>query len=295
MSMAWRILVTGATGCLGREIVKRLHQREVDFVAACRQDSVFPEEIRNLTVNYEFPAVLDQAFREIDLLFLLIPFAEDMKQWAKNAIRAAQKAGVKLIVRPSVVGADIESPYLWLRTEGEINQLLQESGIPSVTVRGTGFMQNFQRLYGDALRQGNLFLPEGEGRVAYLDARDLAAVCAEILVNPFHHIGKDYEVTGPRSISNAEALRLLSLAAHRRISYIPVTEEATRKALMKSGASRWWTEFVLSRHLSNRDGVGDLVTSTVKEILKREPMTFEEYCEEVAEEFQGPVQNLRLR
>lgn len=276
-------MVTGATGIVGREIVRRLHQREVEFVAACRQEGAFPEDIKNISLDYANPATLDQAFRNVDVLFLLIPFADSMREWAENAVGAARRAGVKLIVRTSALGADPGSPYLWLRTEGEINRMLSESGVPSVLIKTNSFMQNFDRLYGEALRQGALYLPEGEGRTSFVDVGDLANVVTEILVNPFNHLGREYSITGGRALSNAEALSILSTRCARRISYVPVTEEITRKALKKIGASSWWIEFVLSRHRSVRDGEGEEVTNTFQELTGLEPRTFEDYSEELAE------------
>lgn len=281
--MAWRILVTGATGVLGREVVRRLHQREVDFVAASRQEDLPLGEIKNISLDYGNPATLEQAFQGVDVLFLLIPFADSMKEWAENAINAARSAGVQLIIRTSALGAEINSPYLWLRTEGEINHLLEQSGIPSVLLKTNSFMQNFERLYGSALQQGALYLPEGEGRTSFVDVGDLASAVAEILVNPFVHIGHEYTITGRRALSNAEALSILSLQSAKRISYVPVTEEIIRKALKKMEASSWWIEFVLSRHRSTREGVGDEVTDTFKKLTGLEPRTFEDYSEELAE------------
>lgn len=261
--------------------MRRLHHREVEFVAACRQERTFPDDIKLLTIDYAEPASLEQAFRDVDVLFLLIPFSESMVSHAANAIGAARRAGVQLIVRSSIVGADANSPYLFLRSEGEINDLLLSSGVPSVLVQGQSFMQNFERHYGSALEHGALFLPEGEGRTAFLDAGDMACVIAEILVNPFTHLGKVYSITGRRALSNAEALAILSLHARKRISYVPITVEAARKAMMKNHASDWWIDFMMSRHQAVREGATAEVTKTFKDLMKREPRTFEDFSEEI--------------
>lgn len=280
--MGWRILITGATGVLGREIARRLHHREVEFVAACRHEEDIPAQIRYLSLDYAKPALLEYAFKDVDVLFLLIPFAEPMVEWAANAIGAARRAGVKLIVRSSVVGADSKSSYLWLRSEGEINDLLAASEVPSIIVRSHSFMQNFDRHYGEALRQGVLYLPEGEGKTAFVDAGDLACVICDMLINPFSFLGNNYTITGTRALSNAEAVSIMSHDAGRRISYVPVTEEITRRALEKTGASEWWTEFTLSRHRAVRDGLTSVVNDTFEKITGREPRSFEEFSEEMA-------------
>lgn len=295
--MAWRILVTGATGCLGHEIVRRLHHREVEFVAACRQERTFPDDIKLLNIDFNEPALLEQAFRDVDVLFLLVPFSEGMVSMAANAIGAARRAGVQLIVRSSICGADANSAYLFLKSEGEINDLLLSSGVPSVIVQGQSFMQNFERHYASALQQGALFLPESEGRTAFLDAGDMACVIAEILVNPFTHVGKTYSITGGRALSNAEALAILSLQARKRISYVPITDEAARKAMMKNNASEWWIDFMMSRHRLVREGFASEVTTTFKDLMKREPRTFEDFCEEIGISYapKSTTINLNLR
>ncbi|HWU44032.1 MAG TPA: hypothetical protein VN132_11360, partial [Bdellovibrio sp.] len=88
--------------------------------------------------------------------------------------------------------------------------------------------------------------------------------------------------------SNAEAVSIFSLKARRRISYVPITEEVTRRALEKINTSPWWIDFTLSRHRSIRDGLGKDVTSTFQEITGRAPKTFEEFSEEFAEQLRWP-------
>lgn len=291
--MAWRTLITGATGVLGQEIIKRLHQREFDYVAACCQERSAEFDIKYLSIDYSCPALLELAFREVDVLFLLIPLAETMLSWAENAIVAAHQAGVKVIVRSSVMGADPKSSYLWLRTEGEINQMLASSHVPSVIVQASGFMQNFARYYGRALSQGALCLSEGEGRVSFVDVGDVASVLTEVLVNPFRHLGGCYTLTGGRALSNAEVCSILSLHAGRRISYVPITEQLTRSALVRLGFSDWWIEFMLSRHRAVREGAMALVTQDFFKLTERVPREFEDYAKDLADSLDVIVERYR--
>jgi len=283
--MAHRILVTGASGNIGSEIIKILKAKNADFSAASLGHHDYPADIRSLQFDYAHAGLLETAFEGVETLFLLIPLAPEMVEYARNAVQAAREAGVKYIVRPSSLGADPSSPYAIRKLQGEIDHIIHESGIPSVFVRPNVPMQAFVKFYGDPIRQGALYLCQGEGRTSFIDVRDVASVLAEILQDPAAHHGRFYTVTGGRAISNAEALAIISNHAHRRISYVPVTEEAVEAAMKKTGMDSWFIEMFLSQHRAAKEGEHEVVTDTVKKFVGRDPRSFESFCFEKAHEW----------
>ncbi|KYG65431.1 NAD(P)-dependent oxidoreductase [Bdellovibrio bacteriovorus] len=279
--MGLRVMITGPTGTLGQELVRKFKRAGLPFVAASRSLDRLPEGVRGLQLDYGNSLILEQAFRDVDVLFFLQPLASGMREEALRVIKAARKSGVEYILKISEIGASAESPYLYQRLHGEIDDLLKHSGIPYALLKPSSYMQNFIHGYGEALLQGTLFLPEGEGRTAYVDARDVADVALEILKKPWDYEQKSLDVTGARALSNSEAMALLSNQIRRRISYVPVTEEAVLKTWQRSGMDKFQMEVRLSLHRAVREGRTHQVSIIYQSIMGREPVSFEQFCHEM--------------
>lgn len=278
--MELRIMVTGATGTMGQEVVNRLRQAGADFIAVSRSLERLPQGVPGLSLNYDNLALLEQAFRGVDVLFFLQPLSCEMLLQAENIAKAARAAGVQFILRVSGLGASSRSTYLFQKVQGEVDEILEDCGVRVCILRPNIFMQSFISPFGDSLRQGVLYLPQGEGRTSFLDARDAAEVAQEILLDPWRYDRQSFDLTGERALSNAEALSLISHQVRRRVVYVPVTEEAALRNLEKSGADRWSTDLIMSMHKATREGQTALVSESVKEITGHGPRRFEDFCRE---------------
>jgi uncharacterized protein YbjT (DUF2867 family) len=155
------ILVTGATGTVGSEVVKQLlsakGQREEDIIvkAAVRSDN--DNTFRNLGVqvvqlDYNKPDSLSAALRGVDKLFLLTPFQSNMVDLTSNLLNEAKQAGVKYIVKQSVLRADAEPGITSSRSHRQAEKTIEESGIPFTFLRPNFFMQNFVTFYSHFIK-----------------------------------------------------------------------------------------------------------------------------------------------
>jgi uncharacterized protein YbjT (DUF2867 family) len=133
--MTNRILVTGGTGNIGRELVKQLQARGADFAIMSSKPGKAASSAREVYGDFTQPASLAGAFTGIDTLFLLFPLVPGMPDMARNAVVAAQLAGVRHIARSSGAGADAHSPASIARLHGEIDDLIVHSGIASTLLR----------------------------------------------------------------------------------------------------------------------------------------------------------------
>jgi uncharacterized protein YbjT (DUF2867 family) len=181
--MAETILVTGATGTVGSEVVKQLLSAKVergyeDMIVKAAARSANDSTFRNLGVqalelDYNKPDTLSAALSGVDKLFLLTPFQSNMVDLTSNLVNEAKKAGVKYIVKQSVLGADdAEQAITPSRLHRQAEKVIEESGIPFTFLRPNFFMQNFVTFYSNFIKtQGAFYVPAGSKIMLALSSR----------------------------------------------------------------------------------------------------------------------------
>jgi uncharacterized protein YbjT (DUF2867 family) len=166
--MAETILVTGATGTVGSEVVKQLvsakgQGKEEDITVKAAARSANDDTFRNLGVqvvqlDYNKPDSLSAALRGVDKLFLLTPFQSNMVDLTSNLLNEAKQAGVKYIVKQSVLRADAEPGITSSRSHRQAEKTIEESGIPFTFLRPNFFMQNFVTFYSHFIKTQGAFI-----------------------------------------------------------------------------------------------------------------------------------------
>ena len=267
------ILVTGASGNIGRALVQQLKGDGAQVIVGSSSGKSV-QGVPSRHVDFEDSASLQAAFSGIDTLFLLLPLVSNKLTLAKNAISAAKAAGVKHIVRSSGAGADPDAGFAMPRLQGEIDQVVIDSGLAYTLVRPGTFMQNFATYYAGMIKGGALYLPQGDGQVAFIDVRDIAAVNAVILQNPAAHAGKSYTLTGSAAISNTDAVRAIGAATGNSPTYVAVPDQAAVESMKSMGMDGWSIDQMMSLHQLTAAGYASGVTHTVREIIGREPISF---------------------
>lgn len=280
-----QILVTGATGTIGQELIRTLRSQGASVTAGIRTGAA-AEGIPGRAVDFNDPVSLRAAFAGMDTVFLLFPLVPNKLALARNAVEAAREAGVKHLVRSSGAGADPQAAYAIGRLQGEIDALVMASGIPYTLVRPSSFMQNFITFYGGMIRGGSVYLPHGEGKTSFVDARDIAAVSAEVLANPSVHAGKIYTITGSAALGTQEALDVIGRAIGRDIRYVPVDETAAQQGMRENGLDPWTIDILTSLDRAVAAGHTAGMTDTVKVVTGKEPRTFEEFANDHAKAWQ---------
>jgi uncharacterized protein YbjT (DUF2867 family) len=274
--MSNTILVTGASGNIGRELIQILRAANANVIAGSSSGKAKPG-VPTRKVDLADTATLADGFAGVDTLFLLLPLQSNMLDLARNAVAAAKAAGVKHIVHSSGAGADATSPAMIARVHGEVDQLIKDSGIPYTLTLPVNFMQNYINYHAAAIKAGAFYLPQGEGRVGYIDVRDVAAVNAVILQNPGAHVGKSYVLTGGESLSNADVAQRFSQAIGRPVDYVDVSDEAARAAMTEMGMPEWNIDVMMSLNQVIAAGYAAGLSPSVQELLGRAPISFERY------------------
>lgn len=276
------ILVTGATGTVGREVVAQLVAAGEKVRALTRDPAKarFDARVEVARGDLTRPESLARPLEGVDRLFSLATGPELATQ-EQNLARAAKKAGVKRIVKLSVWGAGEPKAGTvagW-HTAGE--KAIQAEGIPWTFVRPTFFMSNAANWAGTIKGQGKVFGAWGDGKFPPVHPRDIAAVAARALTGAGHE-GKAYALTGPQALSMAEQCRILSEAAGRPVEYVSLPEEAARQGMAQAGLPPALIQGLLEYQAWVRRGEAAQVLPTVEQVTGRKPLTFADWARENA-------------
>ena len=185
------ILVTGGTGGIGSELLRLLSQARGPRTRACPQPAKSAElpGITWVAGDLLRPETLTTAFQGVNTLFLNTSYYEGMVALQHNAIAAARAAGVTHIVKVSAFAASDHSRAPIGRWHHQVEKELQESGLDWTILRPHHFMQNLLGQAEYIIKEGAVYSASGDGKIPYIDFRDIAAVAFVTLTQP-GHVGK---------------------------------------------------------------------------------------------------------
>jgi uncharacterized protein YbjT (DUF2867 family) len=281
------ILVTGASGTVGREVVAQLlaaghHVRALTRSASKAQ---FDPRVSVVEGDFSKPETLVSAVNDAERIFSLA-LGPNLGIHEGELVRAARRTGVRQIVKLSVLGAGGRNPassavVSWHNAgEGAI----QASGIPFTFLRPTAFMSN-ALFWRDTIKSsGTVFSNFGDGKVAYIHPRDIAAVAVRALTSPGHE-GKAYALTGPEALSVADQVAILSTVIGRPIQYVRVSDEVARTDMSNSGMPEYMIKALLPFAAFVRNGEAADVVATLDQVLGRTGLTFRDWAIENAAAF----------
>lgn len=283
------ILVTGATGKVGSEVARQLHARGVPVRALVRSPEkareLLPEGVELARGDLGDPASLDEAMRGVERLFLLSAPDPRQVEWERNAVEAARRAGVRHVVKLSVVGASEDSPVQLARWHRESEKEIAASGLAWTFVQPTFFAQNFLN-FAESVRGEGVIHAAIHGRASYVDVRDIAAVAVAALTEPGHE-GKTYVVTGPEALSYEDAAERISAAVGKPVRYVEVPAEAVRGGMVAAGMPEWYADDLAALSEVINQGWAEGVSDAVATVAGREPIRFERFARDHAAAFGG--------
>ncbi len=284
------ILVTGATGTVGVELVKALTSRGERVRVMVRDSekaaSMLGHAVEIVQGDFGNPQTFDAALRDVDKVFLLSPPSPQTGEQHGKFVESAKQAGVQHIVRLSVLPADPDSPIAIGRWHGEADQHVIDSGIAYTLLRPAYFMQNQLMSAGTIASQGAIYGMLGDGKVGHIDTRDVAEVAAAVLTGEGHE-GKVYPLTGPESLSMTEVAARLSAALGKEVKYVNVAPDQVRAAIIGMGAPEFMADGLVELYMMISQGMVDMVAGTFKEITGHDPRGFGQFAHDFASAFEG--------
>ena len=146
-------------------------------------------------------------------------------------------------------------------------------------------MQNFVNRSSQTIKNQNAFyFPAGDAKISFVDARDVAAVAAEVLTeNGSQHLNRVYDITGPEALSHSQVAEILSEVTGRRISYVDISEEDARKGMKKMGMEDWFIQNAIELYNIYRTGSASETTNVVEQITGRNSISFAQFASDYAE------------
>jgi uncharacterized protein YbjT (DUF2867 family) len=282
------ILVTGATGRVGSELLRLLARDGVPLRALVRnraraawEDS---DRIRTVTGDLADEAAMTAALEGCEKLFLATPDRPDQGERERRIIEIARRCGIEAIVKVSAYAAALEPPISYGVQHRIAERALEASGLRWTVLRPYMYMQNFLDFAPLIRSKGLIPAPFGRARVSMVDARDVAAVARGVLAGDAHH-GRIYEVTGPAAIDFGEAAAVIAKRIRRRVRYVPVPRWLAGLAMRRDGVSAWDVGMRLALFKMIKAGGEAAVRNIVTEVGGSPPRDFARFVDDCADAF----------
>lgn len=279
------ICVTGAGGTVGGEVMRQLESAKAELRAAYfstrKAEAARARGIDAVIIDYNRPETLRAAFQGCDKLFLLGPNALNQTQLELNAVQAAKGAGVRLIVKQSVLGAGEEN-YSLAKAHRPVEKAIESSGMEWTFLRPNSFMQNAVTFAGKTIKSESAFYSaSGQARISHVDVRDIAAVAVQALTKPSHE-KRTYTLTGPESLTYDELAAELSKVLRRPISHVSLSPVELKNGMLAEGLPEELADRMLDLERYFREDRASLITNDIKQVTGRDPRRFAEYARETA-------------
>jgi uncharacterized protein YbjT (DUF2867 family) len=285
------ILVTGATGLNGSEIVRRLSARGIPSRALVRslekaQALASLPQVDVVEGDMARPESLSAALRGVERAMLISSSDRAMLDVQSTFIDEARKAGVKHVVKLSGIIPELDSPFRFARMHAEIEKRLEASGLAYTHLRAGEFMPSYFRQVPSIVGRGILALPMADARIASIDIGDIAEVAVAVLTTSGHE-GKIYPLTGPEALTMTEVAAKLSAATGKSIRYIDVPPEEARKTRLAAGLPPYLAEGLDELFAERRKGKEAKVWPTIEEVFGWQPTSFDTFASLNAAIFRG--------
>lgn len=279
-----KILVTGASGNVGREVVKSLLAlgRDVRAAAIDEEDAKrVPAGCIDTTLfDFGNPNTYAGAFAGVAKMFLMRPpQISDVERYLFPVIDYAKSIGVKQVVFLSLMGVNRLTPHY------KVESYLKRSGMAYTFIRPGFYMQNLDTVYREEICQhSTISIPAGRGKTSFVDVRDVGDVAAKVLSEPGHE-NKIYTLTGSQALDYFQVAQIMSDKLSRTITYTRPSMREYQNALRAKGVAEEFVKVQGMLYWPIRLGLGGKVTRQVEQLLGRPPFTMRQYVEDYADKW----------
>lgn len=273
------ILITGASGNVGREVLKQAVAAGQRVRAAYQEvkKGAAPDGVEGVRVDFNQPDTLQAALAGVEKVFLVGPPTDQLIPLERKAVDVIAQSQVRHLVKLSAMGGrDATFP----RQHAESEDYIRSTRIPYTFIRPNGFMQNIVNYSAPSIRTiGKFYGSEGDGEVSMIDVRDIADAVVKVLGED-GHTGQTYTLTGQEALSNRQVAQKLSEVLGREIQFVNLPPDDLKNALVSAGVSQWNADALVDLQRLYREGKASAVTQDVRKILGREPRSLAQFLAE---------------
>lgn len=271
------ILVTGAGGNVGLEVLKGLLAAGARVRAATSNPDGVQKRLglkaEYAALDFTNPATFAPALAGTERLFLIRPpQISNVNKTFKPFLQQAKAAGVGQVVFLSLLGAQ-NNPVVPHR---KIEDLILGLELPYVFLRAGFFMQNLSTTHAEDIRAGDIFIPAGQGKTSFVDARDLASVAVKALLE--NHQNQAYDLTGSEALTYSEVAEIMTRILGRTITYSNPSNYRFGKIMRERGNPLAYVLVMEALYTLTKLGQAGLVSNTFEKLMGRKPITMEQFA-----------------
>ncbi|MFL2028268.1 SDR family oxidoreductase [Loigolactobacillus zhaoyuanensis] len=290
-----KILVLGGTGNIGFSLISELAKNKgVEIIAGVHHpesEATKFQQFENVTViQFDFLAAANfsSALAGVDRVFFVRPPQLSKPKLDMFPFLDQVKASrVKHIVFVSLIGVE-KNP---VTPHHKIEKQILKLGIPHTFIRPSFFMQNLNTTHlADIRDHHNLYIPAGHSKTSFIDTRDIGAVAAKCLLST-EYLNCELEITGAKALTYAEIAVMMSKILETTITYSQPSLLSFRKTMLKRGVQKDYVNVMVMLYLITQLGNANKTTSTIEQVLGRQPISFEQYVRDHKNIFTGQSEN----
>ena len=281
------ILITGASGNVGKAVVREVARKEAKFRGMYRSQEEAaraPAGCEPVIADFSDKSSLRKALDGVTAVYVVCSPIPQLVELESNVVDSCKESGVKHVVLNSALGAgDYGKSFpSWHR---KVEDKLKSTGMSYTILRPNGFMQNIVAFYAPSIRaQGAFYQSMGDAKVSHIDVGDVAAVAVNSLYAGAH-AGQIYELLGPEAVSNEELAKRISKVAGRTVKFVDIPESAQREAMLGMGMPEWQVTALLALQQYYKQDGGAKTDGLLKSLLGHDPATLDQYLQANAKEF----------
>ncbi len=286
--MMGKILVTGATGNVGRYVCSALLDMGETVLAGLVNMSAskitqVDSRAECVLFDFENQATFCSALQDVNAVFLMRPPHLGKPEELKPFITAMKEANIHLVSFLSLMGVE-KNP---VPPHHKIEKYIEEAGIPYAHIRPGFFMQNLTGPHLPEIRDKNeLYIPAGKSKCSFIDAKDIGYAAAVLLSNPDQYKNTSHTITGSESLDYYEVAEILTKVLGRKITYRKPSIYAYRKHMIEvRGLDKGYVNVTVMLYLMTRLGTAKRITEDYEKLTGKKPRTFDTFAKENASLF----------
>jgi uncharacterized protein YbjT (DUF2867 family) len=274
-----KILVTGATGNVGRYVIKELLNKGEKVVAAgpdkLKIKDLFGDQVESVIFDFANKDTYNEALRGVNRVFLMRPPHLGKPEDIYPFIDAMKKSKIELVSFLSLMGVEKNT----IPPHHKIEKYIEASGIPYAHIRPGFFMQNLSGVHAVEIKERNeIFVPAGKSKTSFIDAADIGLAVATLLNEADKYKNTAHTITGSEALNYYEVAEVISEVTGRKIRYRKPSFLTYRNYYIhKRGLEKKYVNVTVALYFMTRMGTAKMITNEFYQLTGKLPHNLREF------------------